>query len=69
MSQAVLLSPHITREDLYHEALEVFLNTSARYLDLDIRQEMEADPGAPHAPALYAGDLYRGEPRYQPLGS
>ena len=66
MSQAVLLSPHITREDLYHEALELFLNTSARYLDLDIRQEMEADPGASHVQGLYAGDLHRGESRYQP---
>ena len=69
MSQALMLSPHMTREDMYHEALEVFLNTSARYLDLDIRQEMEADPGASHAQALYAGDLHRSESRYQPSGS
>ena len=69
MSQAVRMSPQITREDMYHEALEAFLNTSAMYLDLDIRQEMEADPCAPHAPALYAEDLCRGESRYQPSGS
>ena len=69
MTQAVRMSPHITREDMYHEALEAFLNTSAMYLDLDIRQEMESDPCASHAPALYARDRHRGESRYQPSGS
>lgn len=54
MSNAVLLSPHLTQEDLHHEQLEAFLSTSAEYLDVDA-----VDPAEWHAAlagAVHAGD-------------
>jgi hypothetical protein len=35
MSDAALNNTHLTREDIYHAALEVCLKTSADYLDVD----------------------------------
>lgn len=45
MTNAGPFNPHMTREDMYHEALEAFIRTSAGYLDLDVP-----------APAPEAGD-------------
>jgi hypothetical protein len=36
MSNAELMTPHDTREAMYHEALEAFIRTSAGYMDLEI---------------------------------
>jgi len=59
MSQeALIMSPRTYRETVYREALEAFLTASARYLNHDIRKEVEADSGAPHAPAKCAGDQH-----------
>jgi hypothetical protein len=35
MLNAELMTPHDTREAMYHEALEAFIRTSAGYMDLD----------------------------------
>lgn len=36
MLNTELMSPHDTREAMYHEELEAFIRTSAGYMDLDI---------------------------------
>ena len=36
MFNAELMTPHDTREAMYHEALETFIRTSAAYMELDI---------------------------------
>ena len=36
MSDAALNNTHLTREDMYYAALEVFLKNSADYLDVDV---------------------------------
>lgn len=36
MLKTELMTPHHTREAMYHEALEAFIRTSAGYMDLEI---------------------------------
>ena len=36
MTNAEPFHTRMTREDMYHEALEAFIRTSASYLDLDV---------------------------------
>ena len=49
MSKVAPLSPHQTREDMYHEALEDFLRTSAAYLELDVPTAGEREAYEPLA--------------------
>ena len=51
MSDTVSNYPHMTREDMYFEALEAFIRTSADYLDVDM----------PHHADAWLGDYRDGE--------
>lgn len=51
MLDAELMSPHASREAVYHEALEAFIRTSAVYLELeDSMDSLQQLPRA-HVPA------------------
>lgn len=57
MSKTILMSPHMTREDMYHEALETFLRTSAGYMELDVLTDGLAGPYEPRSSVLQSADL------------
>jgi hypothetical protein len=54
MLNAELMTPHDTREALYHEALEAFIRTSAGYLDLDEHTAPLLETTRVHYPAVAA---------------
>lgn len=45
------MSPHVTREAVYHEALEAFMRTSALYLELEDSMDSLQQPPRVRVPA------------------
>jgi hypothetical protein len=45
------MSPHVTREAVYHEALEAFIRTSAVYLELEDSMDSLQQPPRARVPA------------------